>query len=330
MVPMTLLGATAGRRRVLGAAAAVYLACVAAVVLWPTPVDRPAAGTLTDLFRWLHEHGAPLWVSYGLLEWLSNVAFFVPFGLLAVLFGRRVRVAVAAAAVFSGAIEITQWAALPERTGSLLDVAANTAGALVGAVAASWWSRRAGKPPRMVAGPRSQESDWKDPMALEATTTLNYPVDQVAAVFADEAFQRHVSELVGGKLESFAVEGELAGAFTATVVRQVPTGRLPEIAKKFVGEYLNVTQVEAWTAPEADGSRQADIKVKIAGAPVDVAAVQRLAADGSKTRIELSGKVSSSVPLLGGKIADAAEPMVSKALNLEATQAEAWLAGEIV
>ncbi|NUP74203.1 MAG: DUF2505 domain-containing protein [Sinomonas sp.] len=167
-------------------------------------------------------------------------------------------------------------------------------------------------------------------MALEATTTLNYSVDKVAAVFADEAFQRHVSELVGGKLESFSVDGDVAGAFTANIVRQVPTGRLPEIAKKFVGEYLNVTQVEAWTAPAADGSRQADITVKVAGAPVDVAAVQRLAAEGAGTRIELSGKVSSSVPLLGGKIAEAAEPMVGKALNLEATQAAAWLAGEIV
>ncbi|AMM32174.1 proteinase inhibitor I25 cystatin [Sinomonas atrocyanea] len=166
-------------------------------------------------------------------------------------------------------------------------------------------------------------------MALSASQTLNFPVDRVAAVFADEAFQRHVSELVGGRLESFAVDGDVAGAFTATVVRQLPTQRLPEIARKVVGEYVNVTQTEVWGAPEADGSRQADIKVKVAGAPVDVAAVQRLAADGGATRIELNGTVSSSVPLLGGKIASAAEPMVGKALNLQATQAEAWLAGEI-
>lgn len=166
-------------------------------------------------------------------------------------------------------------------------------------------------------------------MALEATTTLNYPVDQVAAVFADEAFQRHVSELVGGKLESFAVDGDSAGAFTATIVRQVPTGRLPELAKKFVGEYVNVTQIEKWSAPEADGSRHSDISVKVAGAPVDVAAVQRLLAEGTTTRLELSGTVSSSIPLLGGKIAEAAEPFVGKALNIEANQAAAWLAGEI-
>ena len=42
-------------------------------------------------------------------------------------------------------------------------------------------------------------------------------------------------------------------------------------------------------------------------------------------RIELEGTVTSSVPFLGGKIAEAAEPMVGKALNIQSTQAQAWL-----
>ncbi|MCU1539683.1 MAG: proteinase inhibitor cystatin, partial [Arthrobacter sp.] len=37
------------------------------------------------------------------------------------------------------------------------------------------------------------------------------------------------------------------------------------------------------------------------------------------------GTVTSSVPFLGGKIAEAAEPMVGKALNIQAQQAQAWL-----
>jgi hypothetical protein len=31
------------------------------------------------------------------------------------------------------------------------------------------------------------------------------------------------------------------------------------------------------------------------------------------------------VPFLGGKIAEAAEPMVTKALNIQSQQAQAWL-----
>lgn len=162
-------------------------------------------------------------------------------------------------------------------------------------------------------------------MALNATTTLPHPVPSVAAVLANEDFQRHVSQLVGGSLESFTVDGDVAGAFSATTVRTLPTTRLPEIARKFVGEHLKVTQVESWSAPGADGSRQSDISVKIAGAPVDVSAVQRLVAEAGGTRVELEGAVTSSVPFLGGKIADAAEPMVAKALNLQAKQVQAWL-----
>jgi hypothetical protein len=162
-------------------------------------------------------------------------------------------------------------------------------------------------------------------MALSATTTLPHAVDSVAAVLVNEDFQRHTSELVGGTLESFAVTGDVAGAFSTTSVRTLPTTRLPEIARKFVGESLTVTQVENWEAPSADGSRQSNISLKIAGAPVDVSAVQRLVAEGGSTRIDLEGNVTSSVPFLGSKIAAAAEPMVAKALNLQSKQAQAWL-----
>ena len=162
-------------------------------------------------------------------------------------------------------------------------------------------------------------------MALSASTSLPHSVESVTAVFVNEDFLRHTSELVGGTLESFTVDGDPAGAFNTTTVRTIPTTRMPDLARKFVGESLKVTQLESWGAPEADGSRQSNISLKVAGAPLDVNAVQRLVADGGSTRIELEGTVTSSVPLLGGKIADAAEPMVGKALNIQSTQAQAWL-----
>src|SRR6476659_6500885 len=99
-------------------------------------------------------------------------------------------------------------------------------------------------------------------MALSATTTLPHPVDSVAAVLVNEDFQRHVSQLVGGELESFKVDGDVAGAFSTTSVRTLPTTRLPEIARKFVGDSLTVTQLETWEAPAADGSRQSNISLK--------------------------------------------------------------------
>jgi hypothetical protein len=160
---------------------------------------------------------------------------------------------------------------------------------------------------------------------LSASTTLPHSVDRVTAVFVNEDFLRHTSEHVGGTLESFNVDGDTAGAFVTTIVRTIPTNRMPEMARKFVGESLKVTQVESWAAPAADGSRQSSISMKVAGAPLDVKAVQRLVSEAGSTRIELEGTVSSSVPFLGGKIAEAAEPMVGKALNIQSQQAQAWL-----
>ncbi|MDJ0319669.1 DUF2505 domain-containing protein [Pseudarthrobacter sp. PS3-L1] len=162
-------------------------------------------------------------------------------------------------------------------------------------------------------------------MALSATTTLPHTVEAVTAVLVNEDFQRHVSEHVGGTLESFSVDGDLAGPFSTTSVRTLPTSRLPDIARKFVGEKLTVTQVESWSMPAADGSRQSNITLKIAGAPLDVTASQKLLADGTGTRVELEGAVTSSIPFLGAKIASAAEPMVGKALKIQAQQAQSWL-----
>ncbi|NKX50875.1 DUF2505 domain-containing protein [Arthrobacter deserti] len=165
-------------------------------------------------------------------------------------------------------------------------------------------------------------------MALSASTTLPYSVAQVTDTFTSEASLRHISELVGGNLVSVALDGSVEGPFNLTVVRKLPTTRLPEIARKLVGESLTVTQTERWQAPAADGSRTADVEIKVAGAPVDAKAVQKLVAEGSPTRVDLEGEVNSGIPFLGGKIASAAEPMLAKALNLQAAQAEAWIASQ--
>ena len=86
-----------------------------------------------------------------------------------------------------------------------------------------------------------------------------------------------------------------------------------------------MTQTEQWAAPLPDGSREAQVSISIAGVPVTADAVQRLVAEGTSTRVDVEGNVSSSIPFMGAKIADAAEPMIGKALNIQAAQAKSWL-----
>ena len=162
-------------------------------------------------------------------------------------------------------------------------------------------------------------------MALNASTHLPASVQRVTDVFTDEAFVRHISESVGGTLQSFQRSGPTAAAFSTTTVRTLPTDRMPDFAKTFIGASLTVTQLESWSEPGTDGSREVQVTLTVAGAPLQVSAVQQLLAHGEGSRVELHGEVRSSLPFLGAKIAEAAEPMIGKALNLQSREARGWL-----
>ncbi|MFZ3454177.1 DUF2505 domain-containing protein [Arthrobacter sp. 7Tela_A1] len=162
-------------------------------------------------------------------------------------------------------------------------------------------------------------------MALSASTTLPYDAATLTKTYTDEGFIRSLSEHVGGSLVSLEVAGDISGPFTLTAVRSIPTDRLPDVAKKLVGSSLTVTQKENWEAPAPDGSRTAAIDLSVGGVPLKVSAVQRLVVVAEGTRTDVEGTVSSAIPFLGDKIAKAAEPMIGKALTIQAAQAGKWI-----
>ncbi|WP_411732500.1 DUF2505 domain-containing protein [Paeniglutamicibacter sp.] len=162
-------------------------------------------------------------------------------------------------------------------------------------------------------------------MALNATTDLTHAPDAVIATLADRDFAEHLTGLVGGELKSFEVSGDTAAAFTLTTVRALPTDRAPEIARKFVGQSVEVTQIESWSAPAADGSREATLKVTVGSLPVSVSGTESLRATEAGSALGVEATVSSSIPFVGGKIASAAEPFISKALSLQGAKVSSWI-----
>lgn len=140
--------APSARRLTLAVLLGLYLAALAVVGFWPSPVDRPLAGFLSEILAVLREEALTSGIRYGHVEAAANVVLFVPLGVLAALLlpPRRWWVAAGAGLLTSAAIETVQYVLLNQRQASLVDVAANTLGALLGAtcVAPAVWRTRRG------------------------------------------------------------------------------------------------------------------------------------------------------------------------------------------
>ncbi len=162
-------------------------------------------------------------------------------------------------------------------------------------------------------------------MALSGKTSLNHPVDRVVAALTNEEFQKKAAADLGGSLISQTISGDVAGPFTLTVERAAPTDRVPDFAKKFVGSSLSFTQVDEYSAPAADGTRTAQTKITVKGAPISVTGQQVIRPAGEGSELELTGDISSSIPFVGGKLAKFAEPLISKVLARQASSIDSWL-----
>ncbi|MDR6504445.1 acetyltransferase-like isoleucine patch superfamily enzyme/VanZ family protein [Arthrobacter oryzae] len=126
------------RRRMLVVLFGIYIAALAGIAFWPSPVDRPLAGFLKDVLAALHQYDLTAGLRYSHVEGAANVALFMPIGLLVTQFVSRRRwwLAVATGLMTSAAIESVQFLLLSERHASLRDVVNNTLGALLGALVA--------------------------------------------------------------------------------------------------------------------------------------------------------------------------------------------------
>ena len=112
---------------------AAYLIAVAWIVFWPSA--DPATSSVAWMSEVLGSLGAPAWMSGAIVEFLANIALFLPLSFLGSLlimtwsWRRWLLIGFVASAV----IELGQLAVLPDRSATVVDVVANTLGALLGA-----------------------------------------------------------------------------------------------------------------------------------------------------------------------------------------------------
>lgn len=164
-------------------------------------------------------------------------------------------------------------------------------------------------------------------MRVEAELRYAASPDEVGAMLADPGFVDRKCAATGALRHTAEVDGDASGAFTVTTVRTMTTGQFPDVARTFVGDTVDVKQVDEWGAADADGTRTGTVALDMVGLPMKLAGTLRLEKTGSGTVQTVDGDLKASVPIIGGKLERAAEPALQMAIRKEGEVGQTWLAG---
>lgn len=162
---------------------------------------------------------------------------------------------------------------------------------------------------------------------MKLRETLNLPTSAAGAtaMYADPEYAAIRRRTLGATGGSSQASGDPSGAFTVTTELQMPTDRVPDIARKFVGAAVTVKEQQDWSAPAADGSRTGTMRLEVAGTPAGMTGTLALAPTGEDScTVTIDGDLVAKVPLLGPRLEKAAVPYVSKVLRAEEKAAASY------
>jgi hypothetical protein len=164
---------------------------------------------------------------------------------------------------------------------------------------------------------------------VRLSAELRYEADPatVYEMISDPEFQERKLANTGALSYDVAVDPHEDGGVTVTSRRELPTDRVPDFVRSFVGSTIKVEQVEEWEAVEADGVRNGSLVADVSGMPVRFTARLSLVKHDQGTLEVIQGDLKASVPLIGGKVERAAEPAIKAAVAAEQRTGRDWLAG---
>lgn len=161
---------------------------------------------------------------------------------------------------------------------------------------------------------------------MDVRTELNYdaPPDQVFDMLLDEDFLARKASATGALSHQAAVS-TLGDAVRIRLHRVLPPA-VPDFARPFVGDTLDVVQVDEWGSAAADGSRSGTFTAEIKGVPASIRGTLRLTPRGVGGTVEtFAGVIRANVPFIGRKIEQAAAKAVLSAAEKEQQVGQAWL-----
>lgn len=162
-------------------------------------------------------------------------------------------------------------------------------------------------------------------MSTPLTVTQEFPADtfRTFGVLTDPAYIEAKCLATGSLQTRVEVSGQPDAAVIVRTDRVLPAN-VPSVAKSFVGETIDVTEVQEWTAPRDDGSRSAVVSVRFSG-PLRFEGTAQLVPTAHGCAITTVGKMTAKVPFVGGTIEEEAARQTERYLRTEETLAAEWL-----
>lgn len=155
-----------------------------------------------------------------------------------------------------------------------------------------------------------------------------FDADPVAvfAMFTDEEFLARKAQATGALRHEASVR-RTGDQVSVRLLRVMPP-QVPDLVRRFVGDTIELDQVDEWGTAAADGSRTGTIRITMSGAPVRLTGGMRLVPAGAGSAVSVDAQLTASVPLFGGKIEKAVYDVLLEAARIEETLGQAWLDGQ--
>ncbi|MEV0283690.1 MULTISPECIES: DUF2505 domain-containing protein [unclassified Kribbella] len=165
-------------------------------------------------------------------------------------------------------------------------------------------------------------------MDLNLITSYDATPEEVFALITDATFQEQVFRRFSAHSYDVAVRN--AGDDVLLRVQwETATDDVPVVARRFVGDMLNLVQTKTWHPAGQDGAREAHVEGELAGARVKLVGRTVLVPTGHSTTQEFDLHVTASTPVLGPRLERIVTDAVRTRLEAKFEVAWSWLAGSL-
>ena len=161
-------------------------------------------------------------------------------------------------------------------------------------------------------------------MHLHAEQRFPAAPDEVATMLADPAFVRRWCEATHASGVTVSLDGAPPKPFTVSTKRAYPTDSFPSLARRLVGDALEISQTDRWSAA-GDGTWAGQSDVAATGVPARMLARVSLVPDGDMTRQVVDGDLTASIPLVGAKLESLMSDAITGALAVMELVGRDWL-----